>query len=83
MPNSVLEVQVVRGSENMNIDIALAERPTQTDAAAPLEIPAEPEMLVEPENGPPLTDEQRAQLREELIELFENGARPDVQPLPQ
>lgn len=83
MPNSVLKVQVVRGSENMNIDIALAERPTQTDVVAPMEMPTDPELLVEPENGPPLTDEQRAQLREELIELFENGARPKVDPLPQ
>lgn len=83
MPNSVLKVQVVRGSENMNIDIALAERPTQTDVIAPMEMPTDPELLVEPENGPPLTDEQRAQLREELIELFENGARPQVDPLPQ
>ncbi|SJM72507.1 S1C family serine protease [Psychrobacter piechaudii] len=83
MPNSVLKVQVLRGSENMNIDIALAERPTQTDVVAPMEMPTDPELLVEPENGPPLTDEQRAQLREELIELFENGARPKVDPLPQ
>lgn len=83
IPNSVLKVQVVRGSENINIDIALAERPTQTDVIAPLEIPMEPELLIEPENAPPLTDEQRAQLREELIELFENGARPKVDPLPQ
>ncbi|SUD90477.1 S1C family serine protease [Psychrobacter phenylpyruvicus] len=83
MPNSVLQVQVVRGSKNMNIQIVLAERPTQTDGAAPLEMPMEPEMLLEPENGPPMTDEQRAQLREELIELFENGARPKVDPLPQ
>lgn len=83
MPNSVLQVQVVRGSKNMNIQIVLAERPTQTDGATPLEMPMDPELLVEPENGPPMTDEQRAQLREELIELFENGARPKVDPLPQ
>lgn len=83
MPKSVLQVQVVRGSENMNIQIVLAERPTQTDVIAPMEMPMEPELLVEPENGPPMTDEQRAQLREELIELFENGARPKVDPLPQ
>lgn len=84
MPNSVLAVQVVRGSKNMNIDITLAERPTQTEVAVPMEIPADPELLLEPDpNGPPLTDEQRAQLREELIQLFENGARPKVDPIPQ
>ncbi len=83
MPNSVLEVQVVRGSKNMNIQIVLAERPTQTDVVAPMEMPADPELLLEPESGPPMTDEQRAQLREDLIELFENGARPKVAPLPQ
>lgn len=85
MPNSVLQVQVVRGSENMNIDITLAERPTQTEVQMPAEMPTDPELLLEsPEmSNNPLSDEQRAQLREELIELFENGARPDVEPLPQ
>lgn len=85
MPNSVLQVQVVRGSKNMNIDITLAERPTQTEAALPEPTLDDPELLFEDPHGTgeSLSDEQRAKLREELIEMFENGARPKVDPLPQ
>ncbi|WP_296402353.1 trypsin-like peptidase domain-containing protein [Psychrobacter sp.] len=85
MPNSVLKVQVVRGSENMNIDITLAERPTQTTVVMPEQTPEDPELMLQsPEiNNNSLTDEQRAQLREELIQLFEKGERPQVDPLPQ
>ncbi|MUG32116.1 MULTISPECIES: S1C family serine protease [Psychrobacter] len=86
MPHDTLKVQVLRNSKNMNIDITLAERPTQTEVVPP-QMPMsndDPELYLEsPEgNANPLSDEQRAQLREELIELFENGARPKVDPLP-
>lgn len=84
MPNTVLSVQVLRDSKNMNIKITLAERPSQAETVPPLELPMDsgspfdsPQM-----EGEPMTEEQREQLREELIELFENGARPDVPPLP-
>lgn len=86
MPNTVLSTQVLRNSKNMNINITLAERPTQSDLQQPPELPIAPpqmpddaELYLEEEqdDASPLSEEQRAQLREELIELFENGARPD------
>lgn len=84
LPGTVLSVQVLRNSKNMNLNITLAERPTQSQAVPTLETPEQSDSLYDsPEANNPLSDEQRAQLREELIELFENGARPDVEPLPQ
>lgn len=86
LPNTVLSTQVLRDSENMNINITLAERPSQSDLRGqPLpNLPQEPMMeddselyLDEPSAEDNLTEEERAQLREELIQLFENGHVPN------
>ncbi|WP_019673401.1 S1C family serine protease [Psychrobacter lutiphocae] len=81
LPGTVLSVQVLRKSQNMNINITLAERPTQNDLIMP-QIEDDPGSLFDhPEGSVPLTQEQRERMREELIELFENGARPNVDPI--
>ena len=84
LPDTVLSAQVLRGTENINVKITLAERPSQNDGqsqALPLDedqglpfgSPFEQNGSI---NGDELSDEERARLREELIELFENGQRP-------
>lgn len=86
MPNTVLSAQVVRKSKTMTINITLAERPTQKGMQQIPEflpapdseegVPDESE-LIEPGLESPMSLEDRAKLREELIELFEKGARPN------
>ncbi|WP_131669012.1 S1C family serine protease [Psychrobacter pygoscelis] len=83
-PDTILNAQVLRknGNQQVNkqIQILLAERPVQDSPEIPL---IEEPYLEEPQldvpnsraQEAPISDEERARLREELIELFEHDMR--------
>ncbi|WP_227429557.1 S1C family serine protease [Psychrobacter sp. I-STPA6b] len=76
-PNTVLQTQVLRGHRDMDIDITLAERPSQNERfiqpqpqlQSPALPPDHPQIFPNVEG---LSEEEQALLNEEVLRLFRN-----------
>lgn len=74
LPNTTLQAQVLRKNQTINIDINLAERPSQKDLISNnrnTQKNSQPDNRNYSEKGSIMTDSDKERLRQELLELFE------------
>ena len=78
-PNTELHAQVLRGGKNKQVKIVLMERPPQEEIVEPNIIyddgfTGQPNYHGEAQDAPPMSEEERLRMREELLKLFEQDA---------
>ena len=84
-PNTELNAQILRGGKNRQVKIILMERPPQEEVEQPTIIydenaPGQPsyqhdyEGQDQGQEAPPMSEEERLRMREELLKLFEQDA---------
>lgn len=78
-PNTELHAQVLRGGKNKQVKIVLMERPPQEEIVEANIIyddgfTGQPNYHGEAQDAPPMSEEERLRMREELLKLFEQDA---------